>query len=103
MERVVRYDVWVIGHVTRDRLVERAGQERAGGTATYFALALSRLGGDVGVLTRLAPADEDELLLLAKKIPPSIKKRVLKRPDVFRRIAKLNDKALDKLVEGLDK
>ena len=47
-------------------------------------------------------ADEDELLLLAEKIPPSIKKRVLKRPDVFRRIAKLDDKELDKLVEGID-
>ena len=48
-------------------------------------------------------ADEDELLLLAEKIPPSIKKRVLERPDVFCRIAGLDDKALDKLVEGLDK
>lgn len=60
---MVRHDVWVIGHVTRDRLAEPAGEERAGGTATYCALALSRLGADVGVLTRLAPADEDELLV----------------------------------------
>jgi sugar/nucleoside kinase (ribokinase family) len=58
-----RHDVWVIGHVTRDRIrTPAAVDERAGGTATYFALALARLGGDVGVLTRLAAEDQDELL-----------------------------------------
>ena len=57
------HDVWVVGHVTRDRIRGR-GQElvRPGGTATYFPLALARLGGDVGVLTRMAPEDESELL-----------------------------------------
>jgi len=47
-------------------------------------------------------ADEDELLLLAEKIPPSIKKRVLERPDVFRMIARLDDKALDRLVARIE-
>jgi sugar/nucleoside kinase (ribokinase family) len=48
-------DVWVIGHVTRDRIrTPAAAEERAGGTATYSALALARLGANVGVLTRLA-------------------------------------------------
>lgn len=57
------HDVWVVGHVTRDRIRTRtATEERAGGTATYFPLALARLGGDVAVLTRIAPEDEDELL-----------------------------------------
>ncbi len=68
-------DVQVIGHVTRDRLDpplrsgrdaadgQRAdGSGRAGGTATYFALAYARLGGEVGVFTRMAPEDEAELL-----------------------------------------
>ncbi len=47
-------------------------------------------------------ADEDELLLLAEKIPPRIKKRMLERSDVFCRIASLDDSALARLVEGLD-
>jgi transcriptional regulator with XRE-family HTH domain len=28
-------------------------------------------------------ADEDELLILAKKVPPKIRERVLERPDAF--------------------
>ncbi len=57
------HDVWVVGHVTRDRILTAAGsEERVGGTATYFGLASARLGGDVGVLTRLAAEDRDELL-----------------------------------------
>jgi transcriptional regulator with XRE-family HTH domain len=32
-------------------------------------------------------ADADELLLLAEKIPEAIRKRVLERPDVFRKMA----------------
>jgi hypothetical protein len=38
-------------------------------------------------LTRVLGADLDELLLLAEKIPESIRKRVLQRADVFRRVA----------------
>jgi sugar/nucleoside kinase (ribokinase family) len=57
------HDVWVVGHVTRDRILTAAGtDERAGGTATYFGLASASLGGDIGVLTRLAAEDQDELL-----------------------------------------
>jgi HTH-type transcriptional regulator, competence development regulator len=43
-------------------------------------------------------ADEDELLLLAEKIPDDIRRRVLQRPDAFRKLARLDDKALDRLV-----
>ena len=57
------HDVWVIGHVTVDRLATPAGWlECAGGTATYFSLALARLGGDVAVLTRMAREDAERLL-----------------------------------------
>jgi transcriptional regulator with XRE-family HTH domain len=42
-------------------------------------------------------ADEDELLLLADKVPASIKVRILQRPDLFRKLAKMNTKELDKL------
>jgi transcriptional regulator with XRE-family HTH domain len=47
-------------------------------------------------------ADEEELLLLADKVPAGIRKRIRERPDAFRRIADLDDKALDKVVAGLD-
>ena len=49
----------------------------------------------ISKLANALNADEDELLLLAEKIPPRIKKRMLERPDAFRLIAKLDDKALD--------
>jgi len=53
-------------------------------------------------LARALDADPDELLLLAEKIPNSIRKRVLERPDVFRKMANLDDKQLDEVVEYLD-
>ena len=43
--------------------------------------------------------DPDELLLLAEKIPDAIRKRVLQRPDVFRKMASLDDSSLDKVLE----
>jgi transcriptional regulator with XRE-family HTH domain len=46
-------------------------------------------------------ADADELLILADKIPKQIKKRVKERPDAFRKIAQLDDKALDKILKDL--
>ena len=42
-------------------------------------------------------ADEDELLLLAERIPEPIKRRVLQRPDVFGALAKCDDATLDRL------
>ena len=53
-------------------------------------------------LARVLDADADELLLLAEKIPEAIRKRVLERPDVFRKMAGLDDKRLDAVVEFLD-
>lgn len=43
-------------------------------------------------------ADEDELLVLAKRVPERIRKRVLQRPDVFGALANCDDKTLDKLL-----
>ncbi len=43
-------------------------------------------------------ADENELLILAEKIPPVIKKRVLERPEAFLKLAGLDDEELDRLV-----
>src|SRR5690606_17870800 len=36
-------------------------------------------------------ADEEELLLLAQKVPDRIRKRVIERPDAFRKFADLDD------------
>ncbi len=54
-------------------------------------------------LARALDADPDELLLLAEKIPDMIRKRVLQRPDAFRRIATLDDRRLDEVLEFLEK
>ena len=53
-------------------------------------------------LAKVLGANEDELLLLAEKIPDDIKKRVIQRPDAFRKIAKLDDETLDRLLEDID-
>ena len=58
-----------------------------------------------GLILKLAAAldaDADGLLLLAHKIPEGIKKRVLERPDAFRRLAALDDNALDRVVAGME-
>jgi HTH-type transcriptional regulator, competence development regulator len=46
-------------------------------------------------------ADEDELLLLAEKIPERIRQRVMERPDAFRKFASLDDDTLDSLLVQL--
>ena len=48
-------------------------------------------------------ADEDDLLLLAKKIPDHIRQRVLDRPDAFRKFAKLADADIDELLDEMEK
>ena len=41
----------------------------------------------------------DELLILAKRIPETIKQRILDRPALFRRMLSLSDDQLEKLLE----
>ncbi len=41
---------------------------------------------------------ERELLILAKKIPVAIREKLFERPDVFRALARCDDKALDTLL-----
>lgn len=48
-------------------------------------------------------ADEEELLLLARRIPESIKQRVIDRPDAFRKVASLDNETLDELLRQIDK
>jgi transcriptional regulator with XRE-family HTH domain len=47
-------------------------------------------------------ADEDELLLLAQKVPASIRVRIHQRPDLFRKLAKMDKRALDFLERSID-
>ncbi len=46
-------------------------------------------------------ADETELLLLAKKVPPLIRDRVLQRPDAFCKLATLDDASLDDVLRDV--
>ena len=43
-------------------------------------------------------ADEDELLLLAERVPETIRKRIQERPDAFREIAGADDETLDRVL-----
>ena len=53
-------------------------------------------------LARALNADADALLLAAQKIPDDIRKRVIQRPDAFRKLAKLDDERLDRVLIFLD-
>ena len=56
----------------------------------------------VSMIHRLAEAlDVDELLLLSKRIPEAVRKRVLERPDAFRTFAGCDDATLDKLLNEI--
>ena len=44
-------------------------------------------------------ADEDELLLLADKVPEEIRRRIRERPDAFRKFAAMDDLTMDKLLK----
>ena len=56
----------------------------------------------IRALAAALEADVDELLLLAQKIPEQIKKRVIERPDAFRKLANLDDETMDRLLNELD-
>lgn len=86
------------------RLLDLA--EKVGVGSTYLSrVENERLNyGDYpsdALIHRLADAldaDEGELLLLAKRIPEPVKKRVLQRPDAFCAFATCDDATLDKLM-----
>ena len=48
-------------------------------------------------------ADEDELLLLADKVPDEMRKRIRERSELFRFLASVSDSDLDAIVKRLDK
>jgi transcriptional regulator with XRE-family HTH domain len=66
-------------------------------------LAFADVPGEALILklAKALDAGADELLILAKKIPPVIKKRVLERPNEFLQIAKMDDESFERLVAGI--
>jgi transcriptional regulator with XRE-family HTH domain len=52
----------------------------------------------IGKLAKALDADADELLFLAKRIPDRMKRRILERPDDFRRLADLDDEGLNRVM-----
>src|ERR1700739_2132450 len=63
-------------------------------------LAFADYPGEALILKLAAAldADADELLVMAEKIPPKIRKRVLERPDAFLTLASMDDDALDRVL-----
>jgi transcriptional regulator with XRE-family HTH domain len=55
----------------------------------------------IAKLAKVLEADANELLFLAKRIPDRMKKRILERPDDFRKLTELDDKSLDRVLEGI--
>ena len=47
-------------------------------------------------------ADEDELLLLADKVPEGIRRRFRERPNAFRQFADLDDQTIDQLLRSIE-
>lgn len=99
------------GHRIRDlrrakNLGQRALAERVGISFTYVSkienhqLDFGEYPSDelICKLAKALDADEDELLLLAEKIPESVRVRVLQRPDAFRAFAACDDETLDRLL-----
>ena len=94
---------------TAKGLSQRALGERVGVSFTYISkVENGKLDfGDYpseDLIRRLATAldaDEEELLLLAEKIPEAIRRRFFERPDAFRLIAGLDDERLDRVLAFL--
>ena len=46
-------------------------------------------------------ADEDDLMMLAGKVPKGIRKQIRRRPGLFQALAKLDEQSLDRLTNKL--
>jgi len=91
-------------------LVQRTLGEMVGVSFTYVS-KIENEKLDFGeypseeLIRKLADAldgDEDELLILAKKIPERLRKRIFERPETFLKIAELDDKGLKRLLKQID-
>ncbi len=48
-------------------------------------------------------ASEDELLLLAEKVPEPIRRRFIERPDIFLKLASMDDDTLNDMMRNIDR
>lgn len=88
-------------------LSQRDLAEQVGVNFTYISkienenLDFAQFPGEelIRKLAKALDADEDELLILAQKIPEQIKRRVMERPDAFRKFANLNDETINRILE----
>ena len=94
---------------TAKNLTQRELAERIGINFTYLSkIENDKLEQDqspkedtIKKLAGVLSGDQDELLLLARKIPERIKQRVIERPDVFRKMATLDDETLNRIMREL--
>lgn len=95
---------------TRRQLTQRRLAERLDVSFTYISKVENEKlhFGDypsekfIVKLASVLEADEDELLILADKVPSMIRARVRQRPDAFRTLASLDDSTLDGLLAQLE-
>jgi len=110
--RVREVSVMTFGETVRQlrhakRLTLRALADRVGVGFTYISKIENHKleeghGPSEKLIHKLAvelDGNEEELLLLAEKVPEPIRKRVCERPEVFRVVAGLSDKQMDRLLQ----
>ncbi len=90
------------------RMSQRRLAELAGITHVYVSkLENGRLESDrpsrrvIAAIQTALEVTGDDLTIAAGIVPDDIKRRIMERPDVFLRLAKLSDRALDKLTRNL--
>ncbi len=96
---------------TAQELTQRDAASRAGIDFTYLSkiengkLDRSDYPSEklIRKLAEVLKGDTDELLLLAEKVPDSIRRRAIERPDAFLAIATCDDETLDKLMTEIGK
>lgn len=60
-----KYDILMVGHISKDIMVQGGEEERlTGGAVVYSSAAAARSGARVLVVTKAAPADEAELSVM---------------------------------------
>lgn len=93
------------------KLPQRALAKKLGVSFTYLS-KIENENLDFGdypsedLILRLAEeldGDADQLLIMAKKVPPRIRERIFERPEEFLRFAALGDKALDRLMAKIER
>ena len=93
------------------QLTQRELADRLGVSVTYISKVENEKlhFGDypsekfIHKVAEVLETDEDELLLLADKVPADIRQRIREKPEAFRILAKADDKTLEKAVKIVEK